>query len=144
VTKVALCANCWDIVSPRRAWKTDRSWRWCECDHTAVRWRDGNRGLLEVTSSHGPTGVRILGLNNSFLEPAVNVGHALKDEEWRVLHQDACRLLEPYYLFHTDKRACWALVVAVGGSGDVTFVPYAEVRYVPSIEVAMSREEIAK
>lgn len=126
MTKAAICAHCWDIVSPRRAWRTDRSWRWCECDHTAVRWRDGNRGLLEVTSTHGPTGVRVLGLNNAFLEAAIATGVTMDAEEWRLLHSASTELVEPYYLFHKDRRACWALVCAVGQSSDVTFVDYFE------------------
>lgn len=127
MTKAAFCIACSDIVSPRRAWETDRSWRWCECKHAATRWRDGARGLIEVTSLHGPEGVRVLGLNNSFLVAAVKHGGDADWERWRALHAVSCSDIEPRYLFHTDRRACWALVVAVGESGDVTFVQYADV-----------------
>jgi hypothetical protein len=130
MTKAAICVACSDIISPRRAWKTDRSWRWCECDHTGVRWRDGDRGLLEVTSFHGPAGVRVLGISNLFLHRAVADPEArggLTDEEWRELHHACAEHVEPHYLFHEDRRACWALIVRVGESGDVTFVDHGDV-----------------
>jgi hypothetical protein len=129
VTKAALCTHCWDIVSPRRAWQTDRSWRWCECDHSGVRWRDGAKGLVEVTSLHGPDGVRVLGINNQFLECAVSSNPYADDglrsaEQWRNLHELASERVEPHYLFHRDRRNCWALVVRPEESGDVSFVQY--------------------
>lgn len=122
-----MCVTCTDFVTPLRAWQTDRSWRWCQCRETGVRWRDGARGLLEVTSLHGPTSVRVLGLNNIFLQRAVitpQVRGGLSFPEWRELHDTSCQAVEPGYLFHVDKRDCWALVVRVGESGDVTFVDY--------------------
>jgi hypothetical protein len=129
MTKAAICVHCWDIVSPRRDWRIDRSWRWCECDHMAVRWRDGGRGLLEVSACHGPESVRVIGINNQFLESAI-LGHpegrGYTADEWRDLHRESCEAVDPYYLFHADNRACWALVVRVGESGDVTFVPYPD------------------
>jgi hypothetical protein len=73
MTKAALCVACTDIVSPRRAWETDRRWRWCECDETGARWRDGTKGLLEVTSLRGSAGVRVIGINNLFLQAAVSL-----------------------------------------------------------------------
>lgn len=127
MTKAAICVHCMDIVSPHGDWRTDRSWRWCECDHMAVRWRDGTQGLLEVTAVHGPDFVRVLGINNSFLIGAIESGKTFTPEEWRLFHADSTQLVAPHYLFHKDKRDCWALLVAVGESGDVTFVPHAEV-----------------
>lgn len=135
MTKAALCVHCTDIVSPRRSWQVDRSWRWCECEHTAVRWRDGDKGLIEVSSLRGPDGVRVLGLNNLFLQYAVAdpaargpVPLGLMAQEWRELHDACAKHVEPHYLFHADQRACWALVVRVGESGDVTFIPYGQAR----------------
>lgn len=130
MTKAAVCIACMDIVSPRRAWRTDRSWRWCECDHTGVRWRDGDRGLLEVTSLHGPDGVRVLGLNNLFLLEALRTSGEGNDG-WRAWHEATCEQVEPHYLFHKDKRNCWALIVRVGASGDVTFIEYPDAKVEP-------------
>lgn len=137
MTKAALCAQCFDIVSPLSAWRTNRDWRWCQCDQMAVRWREGNRGLIEVTAFNGPDHVRVLGLNNMFLEYAVlsvpkhDDGFSFAD--WRQLHEESVSKIEPSYLFHEGKRACWALVVRPGESGDVFFVDYAEARRVPKV-----------
>jgi hypothetical protein len=127
LTKAMLCINCSDLVAPHRDWQTDRAWRWCECGGAGVRWRDGTAGLLEVTSADGPAAVRVLGINNSFLVAAVAQPppHA---EGWRDLHRQACAEVTPNYLFHQDRRACWALIVRPGESSDVTFVDYAEAK----------------
>ncbi len=127
--KVALCVHCTDFITPLNTWRTDRSWRWCQCRHTGVRWRDGARGLLEVTSLHGHDGVRVIGLNNMFLTLAVAEPpkyDGLPFEKWRELHTECSRQVEPGYLFHEDKRGCWALVVRVGESSDVTFIDYGQ------------------
>jgi hypothetical protein len=133
MTKAVICAACSDIVSPRRAWETDRSWRWCECDHVGVRWRDGNQGTLEVASLHGADGVRVLGLNNDYLQFAWSRNPQTEDgsrtfEQWRALHDYSCERVEPHYLFHADKRACWALLVRPGESGDVFLMDYGKER----------------
>jgi hypothetical protein len=133
LTKAAICVHCSDIVSPHRDWVTDRAWRWCECDHMGVRWRDGAQGLIEVTALYGPDSVRVLGFNNMFLSLGVTANPASDTgtrtaEQWRALHDYTCDRVEPHYLFHKDKRGCWALIVRVGESGDVTFVPYGEAR----------------
>jgi hypothetical protein len=133
--KIALCVHCTDFVTPRRNWSVDRAWRWCQCGHTGVRWRDGARGLLEVTSLHGHDGVRVVGMNNLFLQKAVIAPQArggLSFPEWRDLHQTCAQAVEPGYLFHVDKRDCWALIVQVGESGDVTFVDYGQATSEPS------------
>lgn len=124
MTKAALCMHCSDIISPYRDWQTNRAWRWCQCQHAATRWADGDRGLVEVTAVHGPDFVRVIGLNNAFLEAAASPsGAVFTTEEWRRLHTACAGVVAPHYLFHKDQRDCWALVVAVGGSGDITFVP---------------------
>jgi hypothetical protein len=131
MTKAALCVHCTDIVAPYRDWETNRLWRWCQCRHMAVRWADGARGLIEVTATHGPDYVRVLGISNLFLGMAVNNldsnGGGRSDEQWRTLHDFAAGQVGPNYLFHKDRRNCWALVVRPGESGDITFVPYADV-----------------
>jgi hypothetical protein len=136
VTKAALCVQCSDIVAPRRAWRTDRSWRWCECGQAGVRWRDGNAGLIEVTARYGPENVRVIGLNNVFLAMAVNdfndAGRGRTDEQWRTLHTFTAEQAGPGYLFHRSHRDCWALVVRPGESGDVTFVPYLTAKKCPA------------
>lgn len=124
MTKAAVCTSCMDIVAPRRDWRKDRSWRWCECEHTGVRWRHGERGLLEVTSRDGIEGVRVLGLNNLFLVPAAGNGVNWQDAQWRTVHEVTCEDAGEHYLFGAGRRNCWALVIAVGQTGDVTFISY--------------------
>jgi hypothetical protein len=129
VTKAIYCTHCDDILSPYRDWRTNRAWRWCQCDHAATRWRDGAQGLIEVTAVHGPDFVRVLGISNMFLGIAVQEpegGGTRTVEQWRKLHELCATSVDPYYLFHEDNRNCWALVVRVGESGDVIWVDGAE------------------
>jgi hypothetical protein len=131
--KAAVCVRCVDLVAPIAAWKTNRSWRWCQCDQTGVRWLDGRLGLLEVTAHGGPNDVRILGLNNAFLQPAVAGIRSFmtgddEDEEWRILHDLVCEKTPSNYLFSESRRECWAIVFAVGETGDVTFVDWMTAR----------------
>jgi hypothetical protein len=127
VTKAMLCTECIDIVAPSRDWQTSRAWRWCECGAAGVRWRDGTAGLLEVTSTGGRAHVRVLGINNTFLRLAVARPPA-DAEGWRALHQLTCAEVESHYLFHAERRACWALIVRPGESGDVIFVDYTDAK----------------
>ncbi len=126
MTKLALCVGCADMVAPYRSWTTDRRWRWCECGRTGTRWRDGTLGLLEVTSRSGPDGVRIVGLNNWFLQTATQLPAGTMAGHWRDLHDNSVDECGRNYLFHRDNRACWALVVAVGDTGDVVFADPTE------------------
>lgn len=124
MTKAAICVGCSDIVSPYP--EPASGWRWCCCRHVAVRWRDPHRGLLDVTALHGPTTVRVLGLNNAFLAAAVQ-GRPWGEpeavhEEWRLLHDQTCEDVEPHYLFSERKRQCWAVVIRPGETGDVRYV----------------------
>jgi hypothetical protein len=130
MTKVALCISCSDIIAPYHHWQTDRRWRWCQCDGMAVRWRDGSRGLIEVTSLAGREYVRVIGLNNMFLEQAVG-RQTPGGAWWRQLHEDCAELVEPHYLFSKENRNCWAAVVRVDETGDVTFIDYQSARREP-------------
>lgn len=132
MTKAAICITCADIVSPYRDWGNGR-WRWCQCDEMGVRWRDGARGMLEVTALHGPDHLRVLGINNAFLALAVTANPGSPagtriGEQWRALHKFTCEQVEPHYLFHATNRDCWALVVRVGESSDVFFMGYMAAR----------------
>lgn len=142
MTKAALCTHCYDIVAPHREWKTNRSWRWCECEHMGVRWRDGDQGLIEVTAMHGKEHVRILGLNNHFLIRAVDRPPA-DGTAWRQAHEASCNAAAGTgYLFGSDRRGCWALVVRVGESGDVSFVNYSEAVQSKPADPEVAREPI--
>lgn len=127
MTKAAICTHCWDIVSPFRDWQTNRAWRWCLCQHAACRWRDGDRGLLEVSALHGKDYVRVLGLNNSVLIASFQQLLPMNDAWWRQTHQASTELVAPSYLFHKDRRDCWALLIRVGESGDVFWIDHNKV-----------------
>ncbi len=144
VTKIVFCVACADFVAPysvvgidpnhvgpgqpdyrRNRRVVERRWRWCQCERVGTRWRDAEAGQLEVSALDGPSGLRIIGLNNVFLQMAVEqppAGH----RQWRGLHELAAGSVGPQYLFHQERRACWAVVIAAGETGDVHFVPYAE------------------
>lgn len=125
MTKAAWCLACQEIFSPPR----DETWRFCSppCGHTGVRWRDGRTGQLEVSSLHGPDGMRVLGFNNTFMRLAVAPEYRPDSwERWRELHAASTKKVEPHYLFHDDRRACWALIVRCGESGDIHAMPYSE------------------
>lgn len=127
--KAALCVSCTDILAPYGDWQINREWRWCQCRRVGVRWRDGAKGLLEVTSMEGPDYVRVLGINNQVLVMACDPGLSPRSHaEWRTVHEVTCREVEPFYLFHEDKRNCWALLIRPGETGDVTLVDYAAVK----------------
>lgn len=118
-----MCTACGMIVGPRPREADWATWTWCAepCLHTAVRWRDGHKGLLEVTSLHGPNGVLVIGLNNRFIMAMeYNPDH----EGWRRAHEEATDA--PGYLFDSSKRDCWAVIVRPGQSNDVFFIPYGE------------------
>ena len=116
-----MCTTCGQIIGPRPRHADWSIWTWCAkpCLHTAVRWRDGHKGLLEVTSLHGPEGVVVVGLHNQFLGALAEI---TSDEAWRRHHERVTDA--PGYLFDKSKRACWAVVTRVGQSNDVFFVPY--------------------
>jgi hypothetical protein len=124
--KAAFCVNCTDIIAPYRAWRKNPGWRWCVCEHVGVRWRDGEKGLLEVASQDGPEGLRVLGFSNTFL--SLGTQHSGTFEEWRQLHEWSCQELDPHYLFHASKRACWALIIRPGETSDVFLIDYDAAR----------------
>lgn len=115
-----MCTTCGQVIGPR---SRDDQWQWCgdPCIHTAVRWRDSVRGLLEVTSFHGPEGVVVIGLHNGFIAAlATSPSH----EQWRSHHDRATDA--PGYLFDKSVRNCWAVLVRPGESNDVFFIDYGE------------------
>lgn len=122
MTKAALCTTCNQIIGP---FSRSEKWNWCgePCLHTAVRWRDPQKGHLEVTSLHGPNGVLIIGLHNAMITQAIM--HSTDHEMWRDLHKFITSD-SPGYLFDKSKRDCWAVIISPGESNDTFFMPYQE------------------
>lgn len=127
MTKAAICIHCWDIVTPHRDWEANRAWRWCSCQHAAARWRDGSQGLLEVSALHGPDFVRVLGLNNSFLMASSELPKPMSDAWWQEFHAASTAHVPQSYLFHKDRRDCWAVLIRIGESGDVFWIDHTRV-----------------
>lgn len=127
MTKAAICLSCWDIVAPRGAWKVDRRWRWCECRRTATRWQDGTKGLIEITCINGSDNVRVLGLNNLFLIEGMRQKTQRTNMWWQEAHDASTSDVGEHYLFHKNRRNCWALLIRVGETSDVIYVPYDDV-----------------
>lgn len=121
--KVLVCMDCSDIVAPYRE---DGKWRRCQCGRSAVTWTSGNQGLLLLSHKYNRSKVRVLGLNNAFFITALE-GGITSAETWRMIHQASIEEVEPHYLFHKNNRACWACVIAVGETGDVTFIAWEHV-----------------
>jgi hypothetical protein len=92
-------------------------WTACTCGNVKAKWLDPNAGTV-IVAARNKTTVRLLGLNNAYLIPAINPsGESLSWEEYQKLHLNAVEA--PGYLFDKDKIACWAAVVKIGRSNDV-------------------------
>lgn len=115
--KALVCLKCSTIRSPR----TDTSWTHCDCGQSAIRWVDPQQGTAEMWAVDAFY-VRLLGLHNDVLMRPQVPGWPTPggDAAWRHLHEVVCRDAEGY-LFHSDRRDCWAVVTWPGESTDVTF-----------------------
>jgi hypothetical protein len=113
--KALVCLSCSTIRSP----KVDGSWTHCDCGQSGIRWVDPQKGVAEMWAVDAFY-VRLLGLNNQVLTMPIVPKVGLPDEQWRRLHKLSCEQSEGY-LFHTDRRDCWAVVTWPGESSDVTF-----------------------
>jgi len=115
--KALVCLKCSTIQSPN----TDKSWTHCACGQSAIRWVNPERGTAEMWAVE-PLYVRLLGLHNEILARPQIPGMPTPggDEMWRHLHEVVCANADGY-LFHKDRRNCWAVVTWPGESSDVTF-----------------------
>lgn len=123
--KALFCPMCADILAPYR--KAGEEWRLCQCGHSAVRWRDPYHGTLDVSSASPNHQPIVIGFNNQFLTEGAQLGR-LDAQGWRELHERTCTDVERNYLFHKERRDCWALIVRQGESGDVFYLPWSEVK----------------
>lgn len=118
-------AGCGSVRSPR----ADGVWTFCDCGQAAMRWTDPAKGLAEVWAAD-PGSARVIGMNNAMLmtDPP-NGSRAEQGQAWRDMHELSTRAVSPHYLFHADARACWAVIIRPGDTGDVTRVaerPYED------------------
>jgi hypothetical protein len=124
--KALVCLMCNDI----RSLDPKGEWTVCRCGQLEARWLNPNAGTVRVKADH-PSFARMLGLNNRYLIGACRgpdhhemVAAGGQWEWWRELHDKATEA--PGYIFDKTKRACWATVVRVGETNDITWEPEEE------------------
>lgn len=113
--KALFCTLCFDI----RGLDPDGAWTPCRCGNMAARWIDANKGTVSVKATNRER-ARILGMNNQMLTAAVNAG-SHDDECWKKKHDEATNAKG--YIFDKSARDCWACIVRVGETGDITWEP---------------------
>jgi hypothetical protein len=121
--KALVCVKCLDIraLDPKGAWTA------CRCGNCEARWLDPDKGTVRVKALD-QLAVRILGLNNHYLiNGARGPTHMAMVEAggqwewWRKLHDEATNA--PAYIFDKSRRSCWATIVKVGETNDITWEP---------------------
>lgn len=133
--KALVCLKCSTIRSPQ----TNQQWTHCDCGQSAIRWVDPTKGIAEMWAVEAFY-VRLLGLHNEILctPQIVGVPRTGGDASWRHLHEVVCANADGY-LFHKDRRNCWAVVTWPGESTDVTFraePPMADAAQPPTSEAS--------
>jgi hypothetical protein len=99
-------------------------WTACACGNVCAKWIDPQRGTA-VVAARDREKVRLLGLNNRYLVPAIEPGgRSLLWEEYQKLHDATTDA--PGYLFDKSKVGCWAAVVQIGRSNDVRWATNEE------------------
>jgi hypothetical protein len=95
-----------------------QEWTACLCGNVKARWEDPQAGTVVVTTRvpAGRDRVRLLGLNNQLLLPAVTARGQMW-EDFRAWHEQATDA--PGYIFDKSRAACWAVVARIGSTGDV-------------------------
>lgn len=109
--KALLCGACGDIQALRSEWRT------CECGNTSAHWTDPDAGLAEFRG-RDRTLCFLLGLNNQLLIPAL-LGELGIWEDFRAAHDQATNA--PRHVFDKSRAGCWAVVVRVGQTNDVSW-----------------------
>lgn len=117
--KVLLCGECFDI----RAFPDNGAWVECRCGNMAARWVDPMAGTVKVRAKDRSK-ARIIGLNNRMLHAAFGIAEAYSepprlDHRWKQLHQECTHA--PGYIFDESRRGCWACIVEVGHTNDISW-----------------------
>lgn len=98
-------------------------WQVCQCGHTGAKWEDPHKGTLIVACLSNRDHVRVLGLNNQLLVPAV-AERAPFWEMYRQWHLYATQA--PDHVFDSSRAGCWAVVFTVGSTGDTRWATDGE------------------
>jgi hypothetical protein len=125
--KILLCGKCFamhsfNVADPD---STDHPWTYCDCKQMAARWLNPDAGTVQVLAMV-PDHAFIIGMNNRFLTGAVMtiMKHSADDSNWRGLHEEVTKA--PGYVFDASHRNCWAAVLRVGETKDVSWHPAQE------------------
>ena len=110
--KVLLCTLCLDI----RALDPEGAWTCCRCGNSEARWLDTKVGTVRCRAKDQGK-LRIIGMNNKFLIMGCR-GPAYEDHKL----PDASTVIEGL-IFDHDKRACWATILKVGDTPDISWEP---------------------
>ena len=96
-------------------------WEICQCGQTGARWENPGTGELIVACRSDQDKVRVLGLNNQMLLPAITGGSWVDFRRWHDIAADA-----PGYVFDKGKAGCWAVVFRIGSTSDTRWATEAE------------------
>lgn len=126
--KILFCGKCYGMHSfglNSTDPEGEHPWTYCDCKQMAARWSQPNLGTVQVIALV-PERTFIIGMNNRFLVAAAlsAMAHSATDENWRKLHADATK--SPGFVFDDNNRACWAAVLRVGETSDITWHPAQE------------------
>lgn len=116
--KVLFCTLCHDI----RAF--ENYYTACRCGNMEARWLDPVRGTVQVRAKSRPH-ARIIGMNNQMLGHALQLANSLYKDygaaKWKEFHDQATDA--PGYVFDKGMRSCWACIVGIGSTSDITWDP---------------------
>jgi len=132
--KILFCGKCYGM----RSFEMDDTgdghhpWTYCDCKQMAARWENPDLGTVQVLSMV-PERAFIIGMNNNFLRDAVHRS-PMSNEDWQKSH--AMATLAPDHVFDAHRRACWACVLQVGTTTDISWHPAQE-----KIKMGMTIEE---
>lgn len=126
--KILYCAKC----NGMRSFGVDETgdgphpWTYCDCKQMAARWENPDLGTVQVLAMV-PARTFIIGMNNRFLRGAVMLSagaHADDNRNWRALHDEAAKA--PGFVFDSSNRDCWAAIMRVGDTNDISWHPGQE------------------
>ncbi len=111
--KLVYCLECGDIFSPGT-----ESPKRCECGYSVAQWDNPKTGALRVSSRADRCHLKVLGLNNDWLNVALSLGNndALH-RQWNELTSDRA----DGYLFKT--RNCPIIMIGADHGGQIAYDP---------------------
>lgn len=116
--KGILCLKCTDWKALPRG---DGVWTSCSCGNVRGSWVNGAEGRAQV-EYHDLDTARVIGLHNGIYLAAKAYGTPENTpEKWRAAHELFTSECGSNYLFHTEKRNCWMVIIGPWESGDVAW-----------------------